>query len=196
MCGAACAGINKHSERAHAIWQFHAGRLFGYAVLGAIAAASVHGLAWFASRTAALQPVWALFHVLVLSWGLVLMAYARQPVWVDGMGRRVWSQMRQLSEVRGGIFFTGGLWAFMPCGLLYSALLVASLGGSPLGGALSMALFALGTSISLQVGSTLWLKLQQGNQQISMRIAGLLLSLAAGWAIWMDLTHHARIWCS
>jgi sulfite exporter TauE/SafE len=195
MCGAACAGINKKPGKVQAIWQFHVGRMFGYAVLGAVAAASVRSLAWFTSHSAALQPVWTLFHVLVLSWGLVLLAYARQPLWVEGLGSGVWAKVRQLSRLRGGIFFTGGLWAFMPCGLLYSALLVAALGGSPLGGALGMAAFGLGTSISLQIGSLLWLKLQQGNQQMGMRIAGLLLTLVAGWAIWMDATHHASIWC-
>jgi sulfite exporter TauE/SafE len=196
MCGAACAGIDKNSGSTHAMWQFHAGRLCGYAALGALAAASVQGLAWFTSQTAALRPVWTFFHVLVLCWGLVLVAYARQPLWVDGMGRSVWTQMRQLSRVRGGVFLTGGLWAFMPCGLLYSAVLVAALGGSPAGGALSMATFALGTSVSLMVGPWLWLKLQHGNQELSMRIAGVLLSMAAAWAIWMDLTHPSQIWCA
>jgi hypothetical protein len=84
----------------------------------------------------------------------------------------------------------------MPCGLLYSAVLVAGLSASAWSGAFSMAMFALGTSLSLQIGSLLWLRLQQGNQQLSMRIAGFLLSLAASWAIWMDVTHHLHIWCS
>ena len=41
------------------------------------------------------------------------------------------------------------LWIFMPCGLLYSALLVASLSGGALQGAASMALFAIGSGLSL-----------------------------------------------
>jgi len=196
MCGAACAGINNNTKNKFGIWRFHAGRAFGYASLGAIAAASVQGLAWFSSQTAALQPIWTFFHALMLCWGLILILYARQPVWVEGFGRNVWSHVRQLSLTNGGVFLTGGLWALMPCGLLYSALLVAALSGSALGGAFSMVMFALGTSLSLQIGSSLWLRLKRGNQQMSMRIAGLLLSMAASWAIWMDVTHPHRIWCS
>jgi hypothetical protein len=196
MCGAACAGIDKNTKHKLAIWKFHAGRVFGYASLGAVAAASVRGLAWLTSQTAALQPVWTFFHALVLCWGLLMMAYARQPIWVNGMSRSIWSRVGRLSKCDIGVFLTGALWALMPCGLLYSALLVAALSGSPVGGALSMVMFALGTSISLQIGSLLWLRLQNGNRQLGMRLAGLLLSLAASWAIWMDVTHHNRIWCS
>ena len=70
-------------------------------------------------------------------------------MWVSSAGRSVWSRLRPLAGARGGVFATGALWAFMPCGLLYSALLVASLSGGPLEGALSMALFALGSGLSL-----------------------------------------------
>ena len=40
----------------------------------------------------------------------------------------------------------------MPCGLLYSALLVAALSGGAWQGALSMALFGVGSGIWLLVG--------------------------------------------
>ena len=200
MCGAACAGIQKGHGGAYSLWKFQAGRLIGYASLGAVAAASVKSLAWFSNQTLALHPVWTFFHVLVLSWGLVLLAYARQPVWVDNFGRYIWTHVRQLSHLPGGMLATGMLWALMPCGLLYSALLVASLNANPLGGAMSMATFAIGTSLSLLVGPWLWLKLQHGGQWIneshSMRIAGLLLSVAAAWAIWMDLMHQVKVWCN
>jgi uncharacterized protein len=108
--------------------------------------------------------------------------------------------VRQLSKMPGGVVATGMLWALMPCGLLYSALLVASLNANAINGALSMATFAIGTSVSLMAGPWLWLKLKNGGQWIdegtSMRLAGLLLSVAAGWAIWMDLMHQVKIWCT
>jgi len=88
----------------------------------------------------------------------------------------------------------------MPCGLLYSALLVASLNANAANGALSMATFSFGTSVSLMLGPLLWLKLKKGNRwmndAVSMRLAGLLLAGVAGWAIWMDLMHQVKIWCS
>ncbi len=198
MCGAACGSIAQGNGR-HAAWQFQAGRLLGYSSLGAVAAASVSLLAWFSSQTSALHPVWTFFHVAVLSWGLVLLAYARQPIWVDHAGRRIWLYVRQLAQVRGGVMLTGMLWAFLPCGLLYSAVLVASLSGSPLQGALSMAAFALGSSFSLLLGPWLWIRLKKGSRMLteshSMRFAGLILTVAASWAIWMDLAHQSRVFC-
>ncbi|HSH73933.1 MAG TPA: sulfite exporter TauE/SafE family protein [Methylophilaceae bacterium] len=199
MCGAACVGI-RQSAGGNSLLKFQLGRIAGYATLGAVAAFSVKNLAWVSDQSLALHPLWTFFHVLVLSWGLVLLAYARQPVWADNIGRKIWSHVRQFSNLPGGVFVTGMLWALMPCGLLYSALLVASLSGNPMNGAVSMASFAIGTTISLMLGPILWLKLKDGskwiNESRSMRVAGLLLTLAAAWAIWMDITHQLKIWCN
>ncbi len=95
---------------------------------------------------------------------------------------------------------TGMLWALMPCGLLYSALLVASLSANAASGAFSMATFALGTSVSLIIGPWFWFKLKNGFKWIgdstSMRLAGLFLTGVAAWAIWMDLMHQTKVWCN
>jgi uncharacterized protein len=178
---------------------FHAGRLLGYALAGAAAALAVQSLAWLTTHTAALRPVWTLFHLIVLLWGLMLLAQARQPAWVSDAGRSVWQRVRPLAQARGGIFASGVLWAFMPCGLLYSALLVASLSGGPLQGALAMALFAVGSSLSLMLVPYLYDKLRdQGNQlrqEWGTRAAGGLLILAAAWALWADAFHRFAQWC-
>ena len=77
--------------------------------------------------------------------------------------------------------------------------MVASLSGGPLDGALSMALFALGSAVSLALVPKLLKHLQQaGNrfrQDWGTRAAGLLLVLAAVWALWSDLAHRIAVWC-
>jgi uncharacterized protein len=200
MCGAACAGFQKGQGGTSRLVKFHIGRLIGYASLGAIAAYSVKSLAWFSSQTLALHPIWTFFHVLVFCWGLMLLTYARQPTWADNVGQSIWSRVRQLSSLPGGVLMTGMLWALMPCGLLYSGLLVASLNANALNGALSMATFAIGTSVSLMLGPILWHKLKKGgnwlNDTSSMRLAGMLLAAVAGWAVWMDLMHQVKVWCN
>lgn len=205
MCGAACAGISRMGPRRpaasglRALWSFQAGRLVGYSLAGAAAALAVQSLAWLTAHTAALRPVWTLFHLLVLLWGLMLLAQARQPAWVGDAGRAVWARLRPLAKARGGVFATGALWAFMPCGLLYSALLVASLSGGPLAGALSMALFAAGSSLSLMLVPWLYDKLQDRGNRLrrdwGTRAAGALLILAAAWALWADAFHRFAEWC-
>jgi hypothetical protein len=62
----------------------------------------------------------------------------------------------------GGAVILGILWALMPCGLLYGALLVAALSNSPVEGASVMALFALGSAVVLTIGPWVWLRLRGG----------------------------------
>lgn len=200
MCGAACGALSRiGSPPSRSRWTFQAGRLAGYSVAGAAAASAVQSFAWLTTQTAALRPAWTLFHLAVLAWGLMLVAKARQPVWVSSAGRSVWSRVRPMAAAPGGVFVTGALWAFMPCGLLYSALLVASLSGGPLEGALSMALFAVGSGVSLAAAPSLLERLQKGGNRLKQdwgtRASGLLLVGAAAWALWMDLARRVAVWC-
>jgi uncharacterized protein len=201
MCGAACAGLTRagRGSPARSLLAFHAGRFVGYSLAGAAAALAVESLGWLTTNSSALRPVWTLFHLAVLAWGLMLVTHAHQPMWVSNAGRSIWARVRPVAAVRGGVFATGALWTFMPCGLLYSALLVASLSGGPLQGAAAMALFALGSGLSLALAPTLLARLAQfGNrfrQDWGTRAAGLLLVLAALWGLWMDLAHRIAMWC-
>jgi uncharacterized protein len=207
MCGPACAGIVRvvpigmaHARStSQSPWLFQSGRLVGYSLAGAAAAQAVQSLAWLTSQTAALRPVWTLFHLAVLAWGLTLLTLARQPEWVSDAGRTVWSRIRPWAGTRGGVFTAGALWAFMPCGLLYSALMVASLSGGPMDGAVSMALFAIGSAVSLALAPKLLERLRRSGDQLrkdwGTRVSGLLLAGAAAWALWMDLAHRIAVWC-
>jgi sulfite exporter TauE/SafE len=200
MCGAACAGIGQAAgERKNsAMWSFQAGRVFGYAALGALAAASMQGLGWLTVQSAALRPVWTMFHVATLVLGMLLLWKAQQPVWLEQAGRKIWAGARTLAagRGRGAPLVIGALWSFLPCGLLYSALLVATLTGSAFEGALVMALFALGTSVAMMAGPWLWLRLRgQGAGDWGVRLAGFALAASSGWALWMAFAHDTAPWC-
>ena len=207
MCGAACGGIVRMptaSGQPRKTWAatvvFQGGRLAGYALAGAAAATAMQSLAWMSTQMVMLRPLWTLLHVAVLAWGLMLVVFARPPVWADQAGRSVWSRVRPLATKRGGIFTIGMAWALMPCGLLYSALLVAALSGGPAAGATSMALFAIGSSVSLMLGPWLWNFLRSNinrqRQDWGTRVAGFLLCGVAGWALWMDLQPRIAEWCA
>ena len=87
-------------------------------------------------------------------------------------------------------------WAFLPCGLLYSALLVAALSPGLWQGGLVMALFALGSSLSLWAGPCLWRRLgKEGANRSARRLAGALLLTTSVWALWMALAHDQAPWC-
>jgi len=201
MCGAACAGIGQAAgpRGTAAMWVFQLGRVLGYSALGAVAAASMQGLGWMTTQSAALRPVWSMFHVAVLLLGLMLIWRAQQPVWLEHLGRRLWQSVRRVAQWRGlgGPLALGLVWTFLPCGLLYSALLVAALAGDPLDGALAMGLFALGTTVSMMLGPWLWLRFgANSNGDWGVRLAGVALAGSAVWALWMAYAHDQAPWCS
>jgi sulfite exporter TauE/SafE len=201
MCGAACAGLARGNGGSR--WQpllFQAGRLTGYTAVGAAAGQGIESLGWLASHTGALAPAVTFFHLAVLAWGLMLLVLARQPEWAGSAGRNVWTKVRPLVNTRGGLFAAGALWAFMPCGLLYSALMVAALSGGAAEGAIAMALFAAGSGLWLALAPGTFSKLRDKvnrlRQDMGTRLSGLLLMGAAVFALWMDLAHRIALWCA
>lgn len=202
MCGAACAGITRAGRvtPVRAMGVFQMGRLAGYMGAGAVVATAIQSLAWLSVQSAALRPVWTLMHMAVLAWGLTLLVMARQPAWAQQAGLAAWRRIRPLVQRTGGVFGAGALWIFMPCGLLYSALLVAALSGGPLQGALVMALFATGSSLGLIAGPGLLARVRDAGNRLRQdwgtRVAGGLLVATAVFALWMDLAERIALWCA
>lgn len=200
MCGAACAGIGRAAgERStQALLSFQLSRMLGYSLVGAFAAGSVQGLALLGTNTIAIRPIWTMFHAAAFLLGLVLIWRARQPAWIDNLGQSLWRKTRPILSRLGARapIVLGVAWALMPCGLLYSALLVASLSANALEGAAIMALFSLGTSISLTAAPWLLLRLRGGQSGAwAIRLAGLALAATSGWALWMGVTNPTGLFC-
>lgn len=200
MCGAACAGIGQAAgvRASRSMLGFQFGRLAGYSALGAVAAASVSALGWLTVQSAAIRPLWSLLHVAALVLGALLLWQGRQPVWLDTAAQKLWRQVRAWGSRwgQGTPVVIGALWSFMPCGLLYSALMVAALTGNVAEGVMTMALFALGSSVSLWAGPWLLLRLKNlGDGSWGIRIAGLALAAISAWALWMGLVHDQAPWC-
>jgi sulfite exporter TauE/SafE len=156
---------------------FQAGRLAGYAALGAIAAMSMNALGWMAEQTAVLHPLWSMLHIAGVIWGLWLMFRAEQPLWVSRTAQRIWqtmsTQTNALSKQALAPLWLGMVWALLPCGLLYSALLVAMFTAGAVQGALVMAMFALGGGLMLTVFPWLWSRLMNGGNWGQVTINGI-----------------------
>lgn len=200
MCGAACAGIGQAAapRTAQALALFQLGRLLGYAALGALAGASMQGLGWLTVHSAAIRPLWSLVHVAAAVLGLSLLVFGRQPLWLELGARRIWLRVRDATRAMGlaAPLGLGTAWALLPCGLLYSAVMVAALADGAAGGAAVMALFALGSGVALWAGPWLMLRLGRlGRGAWGMRAAGAALLATAVWALWMGLAHEQAPWC-
>lgn len=194
----AAAGAAAHWGRQRALALFQLGRLLGYSAIGALAALTMQGLGWLTVHSAVLRPVWTMVHLAAIVLGLMLLFLGRQPVWLEDGARRIWAKVR--SRVQGlGVgapLALGLVWALLPCGLLYSAVMVAALASNAAGGAGVMALFALGSGLSLWLGPWLLLRLGfNGRGGWGMRVAGLALAAVSVWGLWMGLVHEQAPWC-
>ena len=204
MCGAACAGVGQAQGRKgfFALSQFHIGRLIAYSILGFVAAFSMQAVGWLSAQLVVLRPVWSLMHVVMMVLGLFLLVKGAQPLFLEAGAKKAWLWIRQKTQAhsesgfKGFPFILGLAWAFMPCGLLYSALMVAGLANSPIMGAGVMLSFALASSLSLVVGPWLLLRLRSlGNGSLGIRLAGLALASVSVYALYMGLVHNQAPWC-
>lgn len=193
MCGSVCNGLNAVGHRQ--IWSFQLGRALSYAVLGALAAAMVQSLAWAGVYLTILKPVMTAILVLVLAWGLMLLIYARQPLWAYGASDWLWHRVRDAGRTPSRSLRLGMAWIAMPCGFLYSAIFLAALSGGAWQGALVMLAFAGATTLWLAVFAKFSRRLNQWRQAWGQRLAGLLLSLSAAWSLWIHVTETTKLFC-
>jgi len=207
MCGAGCAvAVGGARSGVATPWAFHLARIAGYAAAGGVAAASVGALALLGQWSPALRPLWTLLHVAALALGLWLLWHGRQPMWMAALGNRSarvaatspgqWQVLR--GPTRAGAI--GAAWVAWPCGLLQSALVVAGLANSALGGAAVMAGFAAVTAVGLGVGPWLWRRAEglgtpARAADLAVRLAGALLAMSSAWALGHGLWQRVLDWC-
>jgi uncharacterized protein len=197
MCSSVCAGAARAcggEQPQRAMMALQAGRLLGYAAVGAAAAASVSALGAWSSSTPALRPLWSAFHLAALWLGLWLLWRGEAPAWLRLFGQRIARQVQQYAQRDGaGAWWQAGVlgsaWVLLPCGLLQSALIVASLADGAAQGATVMASFAIGSGLGLWAGPALWWRFSGGRLTAATgptsaaRLGGALLAGLAGWAL-------------
>ena len=201
MCAAPCAAVVGRGKPA-ALVVFHATRVASYALGGAVAAGSVGALLALSNFSPALRPLWGLLHVAAAALGIWLLWTGRQPAWMARIGRRpapVAGGWQVISgPVRAGV--AGSFWVAWPCGLLQSALLVASMSSGAAAGAAAMSGFALASSAGLWLGPWAWHRALAGSraderERWAVRAAGLLLLAGSGWALGHGLWQRIAAFC-
>jgi len=216
MCGAACSVVSGSRRNttagggldasagvlgsaSPALLALHAGRIVGYAAMGALAAASVAAIGAFSAGAPIVRPLWTIVHVAAVALGLWLALSGRAPAWLSSAKPRLGTlaQARPIrvdrklpAPARAGL--AGVAWVVVPCGLLQSALLVSALASSPASGAAVMATFALASTAGLLLAQRLWSGLRRSGagERLAgwpVRAAGALLAGASLFALWQGL---------
>ena len=134
------------------------GRISSYAMAGALVGALGHAFATASGIGLSLRIAAGLLIGLI---GLHVGGWWNGMAFVERAGLGVWRRILPLARRLGRpdrawkIFATGLLWGWLPCGLVYSALVAASATGTARSGALFMFCFGLGTLPALVFASGL-----------------------------------------
>lgn len=159
MCGGVVTAFDLPRQarvipiQASGIWRrrlaFNAGRITTYAAAGALAGA-LGGSVYAAAALSAQQVLQAATSLILV----VIGAHLFGGGWLarlEALGAPLWRRIQPLAA-RGfsapgpaGSYAAGLAWGFLPCAMVYAALLAATASGGALQGALAMAAFGLGT---------------------------------------------------
>lgn len=181
------------SKKNGLILTYHLGRLISYALLGLIA--SLVGVAIFQSIMSNSAPRIVLGAVLVLI-GLAMLGL---PLFnqLEKFGMRFW---QSLAPIRKKVFpidsfgkalFAGLLWGFLPCGLVYGALMMAIAGNNIATGAALMFVFGLGTMPMLIATQKTVGMLQSSIKNFRLRqINGVIMMLSGLAVIFIPMMMH------
>ncbi len=130
---------------------YNLGRVAGYALAGALAGGLGAVLLQLDSLQIAQRTLYALAGMVMILLGLYLGGWGQRLVYVERLGLRLWRRLAPLTRrflpVRRipQAVAIGLIWAWIPCGLVYSVLITAVSTGSPGHGAVLMLAFGAGT---------------------------------------------------
>lgn len=165
---------------------YNSGRIASYMTAGALAGGLAGGAASLVKiATLQLAGYW-LANLMLVALGLYLMDAWRGLAKLEAAGQIVWRRVQPLvkpllpMDSAAKALALGGLWGWVPCGMVYSVLLTAMLSGSAGSGAAIMLAFGLGTLPTLIGLGMVGARLRQAMQRRFVRIGCGLLVLAFG----------------
>ena len=130
---------------------YNGGRIGSYALAGALAGSVGAGGLLLEELLPMRTLLYVVFSLLLIAQGLYLAGVGRGVPFLERAGGKFWSCIqpwsRSLLPVNSTrkAFLLGALWGWLPCGMVYSALVMALASGHPVSGALTMLAFGLGT---------------------------------------------------
>ena len=153
MCGGLMGALTlaippeQRGKRLRLLLAYNLGRILSYGAAGLLL-----GLAgWAVAGSTAEVLMRSLAALLLIAMGLYLAGWWSGLTRIEALGRGIWRHIQPLtrrfmpvSSIPKAVVL-GGLWGWLPCGLVYSTLLWASSQGNAVDSALLMLAFGLGT---------------------------------------------------
>jgi sulfite exporter TauE/SafE len=195
MCGGIVGALSLGgAARVSLQLAYNAGRILSYVVAGAVAGALGSASLALADQLPARLALYVLANLMLVALGLYLLGVTRALAFSERFGYRLWRHLQPLSRRYlparrvAQAFPLGLLWGWLPCGLVYSALVSALASGSAADGAALMLAFGLGTLPNLLLAGLLAVRLKAYAAKPAMRLAAGLLVLCFGlWGLFAAL---------
>ncbi len=153
MCGGLMGALSlaipaeRRHQRLRLLVAYNAGRILSYTAAGLLL-----GLAGWALASGPLAAVLrSIAGLLLIAMGLYLAGWWSGLTRIEALGRGLWRRLQPITRRFMPItsapraLLLGGLWGWLPCGLVYSTLLWAASQGNALHSAALMFAFGLGT---------------------------------------------------
>ena len=187
MCGGIVSALSMGVGSRPALHlAYNAGRIISYMLAGAIAGALGEASLALADQLPVRIMLLVLANLMLVALGLYLMGVTRALAFSERIGHKLWRHVQPLTRrflparTVAQAFPLGLLWGWLPCGLVYSALVTAMTNGSALHGGGMMLAFGLGTLPNLLLAGLLAVRLKAYAAKPAVRIAAGLLVLAFG----------------
>ncbi len=130
---------------------YNLGRIGTYGLLGALAGSLGGGMALVSGTLSVQLALYIAAQVMLIALGAYLAGYTGALRRLEALGAHLWPTIGSLAKaLLPGLtplraVAVGSLWGFLPCAMVYSLLVTASVSGSALRGALVMLAFGAGT---------------------------------------------------
>ncbi|MDO9625643.1 MAG: sulfite exporter TauE/SafE family protein [Pseudomonas sp.] len=153
MCGGLMGALTlaipaeQRAQRLQLLIAYNLGRIFSYATAGLLL-----GMAgWALANSPAAMLMRVVAALLLIAMGLYLAGWWSGLTRIEALGRGLWRTIQPLTRRFMPVtslpraLLLGGLWGWLPCGLVYSTLLWAASQGDALDSAALMLAFGIGT---------------------------------------------------
>lgn len=199
MCGGIVSAVSMHlpneSKNTHKkhpkiffLIAYNAGRVLSYTLAGVLAGL-IGASSFFLNHVLPIQhALYLISSLMLILLGLYLAGFWHGMTVIENMGRSLWVKLQPYSKRYIPVqnlkqaFALGGLWGWLPCGLVYSVLIAAIATGNALNGGLLMLAFGLGTLPTLLAMGMTAVKLKTMLQNVWVRRVSGLLVLGFGLA--------------
>lgn len=187
MCGGIVGALSMGvGQRPSLHFAYNVGRIASYGVAGAIAGALGGASLALSGQLPVRAVLFVLANLMLVALGVYLMGATRALAFTERFGQRLWRHVQPFSRRYlparsvAQAFPLGLLWGWLPCGLVYSALVTALTSGSAVRGAGMMLAFGAGTLPNLLLAGLLAVRLKKFAGNPLVRVSAGLLVLAFG----------------